>query len=397
MKRGRYGDGSLDERGPDIWRLRYRAGGQRVTQTFRGTKRAAQQELRRLIRSADTGEHVSPDKITVAQWAERWIAAGAPGRRQKQIRQRSAERYGEALRVHVVPTLGSRPLQALRSDEIDALYTTLRGKIAERSIVFVHVVLGACIADAVRQRLLPTSPMKYLSKVPSAPEGDQDHGIALDPEQTRRLVQGFQHHPLYPLVVTALGTGARRNELLTLRWSDLDVAAKTLRIERSLERTRGGLAIKGPKTRRGLRTITIDDELLGLLIAERERHQRIAAGVPDGAAVDLSLVKLPEGALIFPGTPLGGSGFSFTAFRNPSSVTGVFLRVARKLGFPKLRFHDLRGTSVTQMLNRGVPPHIVAKRHGHDVATMMRAYAKSLPQDDAAAAAVMGDMLKGVL
>ena len=71
--------------------------------------------------------------------------------------------------------------------------------------------------------------------------------------------------------------------------------------------------------------------------------------------------------------------------------------MARRLGFPKLRFHDLRGTSVTQMLNRGVPPHIVAKRHGHDVATMMRAYAKALPQDDAAAAAVMGDMLKGVL
>lgn len=296
-----------------------------------------------------------------------------------------------------MPTLGSRALQTLRADEIDALYTTLRGKIAERSIVFVHVVLGACIAAAVRQRLLPTSPMKYLSKVPSAPEGDQDHGVALDPEQTRQLIAGFRGHPLYPLVVTALGTGARRNELLALLWSDLDVAAKTLRIERSLERTRGGLAIKGPKTRRGMRTITIDDELLGLLIAERERHLRIAAGVPDGVTVDLTLIKLPEGALIFPGTPLGGSGFSFTAFRNPSSVTGVFLRVARRLGFPKLRFHDLRGTSVTQMLNRGVPPHIVAKRHGHDVATMMRAYAKALPQDDAAAAAVMGDMLKGVL
>jgi integrase len=396
-KRGRYGDGSLDERGPDIWRLRYRTtGGRRISQTFRGSKRDAQKELRRLIRTNDTGEAVLPDKITVAQWTERWIAAGAPGRRQKQIRKRSAERYGEALRCHVVPTLGSRTLQTLRADEIDALYTTLRGKIAERSIVFVHVVLGACIAAAVRQRLLPASPMKYLSKVPSAPEGDQDHGVALDPEQTRKLIAGFRGHPLYPLVVTALSTGARRNELLALRWSDLDVAARTLRIERSLERTRSGLAIKGPKTRRGMRTITIDDELLGLLIAERERHQQIAAGVPDGAAVDLSLVKLPEGALIFPGTPQGSSGFNFTAFRNPSSVTGVFLRVARKLGFP-LRFHDLRGTSVTRMLNRGVPPHIVAKRHGHDIATMMKAYAKSLPQDDAAAAAVMGDMLKGVL
>jgi hypothetical protein len=58
--KGRYGDGSLDQRAPDVWRLRYRAAGHRVSVTVRGSKADARKELRRLMRTADTGEHVAP-------------------------------------------------------------------------------------------------------------------------------------------------------------------------------------------------------------------------------------------------------------------------------------------------------------------------------------------------
>ena len=166
-------------------------------------------------------------------------------------------------------------------------------------------------------------------------------------------------------------------------------------IHRNLEQVRGNTAFKAPKTRRGVRTITINDELLTMLRAERDRHLRLVAGIPDGAAVNLGLVKLPEGALIFPGHPAGG--IDLTTPRNAHSTSNRFRAVARKAGFSKLRFHDLRGTSVTRMLNAEIPPHIVARRHGHDPAVMLRAYAKALPQDDAAAAQVMADMLKGAL
>jgi integrase len=393
-KRGRYGDGTLNERGPDIWRLRYRVGSQRLSVTFRGSKRDAQKELRRLIRASDTGEHALPSKVTLGAWIERWLAAGAPGSKQKQVGRQSLQRYGQLLRCHVVQVLGERPLQQLRADEIDTLYVGLRGKIAERTTVLVHVVLGACINAAVRQRVLPSNPMTYLSKVPSAPESD--HGMALGEADVRRLLAGFRGHPLYDLVVMAIRTGARRNELLALRWADVDFTAKTLRIERSVEFISGeATTTKDPKTRRGIRAITLDDELLALLGGLRERHMRIAAGVPDGVEVDLRLIRLPEGALIFPGSPR--DGFAFDAFRNPQSVTEIFSRVARQIGFPKLRFHDLRGTSITLMLNQRIPVHVVAARHGHDPAVMMRAYAKALPQDDAEAAKVIAEFSKGVL
>ena len=196
---------------------------------------------------------------------------------------------------------------------------------------------------------------------------------------------------MYPIVAVAAFTGARRNEILALRWADFDQTNKTLRIERALDETKVGLAFKAPKTKRGIRTITIDDDLIALLKAERERHLRIMSGVPDGVAVDLSLVKLPDGALIFP-SPSG-----LTKPRDPHAVTRGFVRRARDLGFPRLRFHDLRGTHETLLLDAGVPVHVVAARCGHDPAVLLRSYAKRTRKADTSAAAVIGALSKGIL
>ena len=156
-------------------------------------------------------------------------------------------------------------------------------KVSARSAHHVHIVLGACLGTAMRTRKLGRNPMLELAKVPSPKEAD--HGMALEADQLRTLVQGFKGSALFPIVAVAAFTGARRNEILAPRWDDFDPAAKTMRIERAIEETdEHGLRIKGPKTERGKRTITIDDDLIALLVAERERHLRIVAGVPDGAA-----------------------------------------------------------------------------------------------------------------
>lgn len=73
------------------------------------------------------------------------------------------------------------------------------------------------------------------------------------------------------------------------------------------------MTTKEPKTARGKRTIAIDDDLHALLLAEREKHLRIKAGVPDGVAVNLSLVRLHADALMFPNPPAR----PLKAFRSP--------------------------------------------------------------------------------
>jgi len=359
-------------------------------------KREAQIECARLINEIADGSFVVSNETTLAEWIDHWLSIGAPGKRRQAVGNRSLERYSDLLRVHVKPALGNRPLQKLQSTEIDALYARLEDKISARTARHIHNTLGACLGTAARTRKITRNPMLDVIKVPSPSE--PDHGMALETDQLQALVGGFRGSVFFPIVAVAAFTGARRNEILALRWSDFDADAKTLRIERAVEETREhGLQVKGPKSERGNRTIEIDDDLVALLCAERDRYLRLVAGVPAGAAVDLGLVKLPEGALMFPCPPARGEQFSFTKLRKPRQFSFNFKRRAKALGFANLRFHDLRGTHETLLLDAGVPVHVVAARCGHDPAVLLRSYAKRTRKADRSAAGVIGSISKGVL
>jgi hypothetical protein len=381
--------GHIRKRSPGSFEVRYTLGtdpatGRRrtITTTVKGSRQDAEKELRRLLRTVDVGDHVAPDKVTLTAWAEHWIAIGCPGQRRRKVGQLSQERYAQLIRMYVLPVLGGLKLQRLTSTDIESLYAGLEKRLATRTLHFIHCTLGACLGAGVRSRKLARSPISDMAVTPSPSVGEH--------------VQGFKGTVYFPIVAVAAFTGARRNEVLALRWSDL-VAAKTLRIERAIEMTEAhGLTLKPPKTKRGYREITIDDDLIALLLKERERHLRIAAGVPDGAEVDLSLVKLPPGALMFP-NPARLGKFSFTALRNPNNITKEFAIKAAAIGFPGLRFHDLRGTHETLLLDKGVGIHVVARRCGHDPAVMLRKYAKRLKSADEKAAEALGALSKSVL
>ncbi|MBR0871396.1 site-specific integrase [Bradyrhizobium tropiciagri] len=378
-----FGEGGIDRRGENIYRLRYRVGGKRFTKTFHGTLTQARVELRALIRASDIGEHVEPKRLTVAQWIDQWLVAGAPGRRKKKVGQRTLERYEQLLNTHVKPAIGEQILQQLRAAAIDNLYALLEDKIAPRTAHHVHIVLGAALATAHRTRLIAINPMAHVQQVPN-PEAmiqeDDDRGdIAdgLEEHELSALVAGFKHLDLFPIVALAAACGARRNELLALRWTDLDLEKKKLRIERALEQTKKfGIRVKAPKTKRGCRTIDLDDATIGMLVAKRAEYQRLISGIPDGADVDLTLVRLPAKALIFPAVPGRGESFDLTRPRNPRNFSKEFARRADVVGFGATRFHDLRGVHATALLDAGIPVHRVAERIGDDPAVLLRNYAK---------------------
>ncbi|PWE78686.1 hypothetical protein XF30_19965 [Bradyrhizobium sp. SUTN9-2] len=217
-------------------------------------------------------------------------------------------------------------------------------------------------------------------------DGDEI-GQGLDEVELARLISAFEASSLYPIVVLAAATGARRNELLALRWTDLDLDNGTVRIERAWEQTRKfGLRLKPPKTKRGIRTIELDPATLAMLDKERIRQQRILAGIPDSASVDISLIKLPTTALLFPDVSRDGSDFDLSRPRSPRNFSKEFARradfarrQAQKEGLPsfgKTRFHDLRGIHSTALLDAGIPVHTVAQRIGDDPAVLLRSYAK---------------------
>jgi len=343
-------------------------------------KREAQDECARIITDIKGGTYIVPDKATLGAWIDQWIDAGAPGRRRKKVSQRTLERYSQLLKTHVSPVLGSRPLQKLQATEIDKLYSDMAEAktISPRTQHHVHVVFSASLATAHRKGLISANPMLRVEQVPAPDHFDPDEeesddiGEGLTEPELAVLVAGFEPTSIYPVVALAAASGARRNELLASRWSDLDPDKKTLRIERALEQTKKfGIRIKPPKTKRGFRTIDLDDGTIAVLLRAKEQHLRLCAGIPDGAEVDLSLIRLPSDALMFPAVSV-----SFTTPRHPRNFSRDFADRAETLGFGKTRFHDLRGIHSTALLDAGIPVHTVAQRIGDDPATLLRNYTK---------------------
>jgi integrase len=389
-KRRGAGEGSIDERGQDHWRLRYRIDGKRFVATVSGTKAEAKARLRELLHAGDTGEHIEPSKITLAQWAEQWLALLDRGL----VTTRTRERYGQVLASYVLPTLGSRPIQKITAIEIDRVYAVLEQRLSPTTCRHIHVVLGNCLRTAQKKIGLRRNPCADASPPKAA---DSDIAQALDAAELNRLLEGFKGTAMYPIVATAAFTGARLGELLALRWSDLNPETRELRIERAIETTnRYRRVVKEPKSKRGRRVITISDDLLSLLLREREKYLRMVAGIPDGVAdVDLSLVKLPDGALMFPAT--SGPSIDIMRLRNPKSLTQETRKRFRTLGFATLRFHDLRASHGTALLDAGAPIHVVAARLGHSPAVLMQAYAKRNKTADQRVAETIDKLSKGML
>jgi len=109
------------------------------------------------------------------------------------------------------------------------------------------------------------------------PRVDQGEKIRiLDQDQIERTLRHWRAAPCRPIVALALASGARRGELLALRLKDLNVDAGTLRVDRSLEQTKGRLRFKSPKTKRGRRTISLPPAIVAGLRAHMLRQQSAA-------------------------------------------------------------------------------------------------------------------------
>jgi integrase len=192
----------------------------------------------------------------------------------------------------------------------------------------------------------------------------------LTSEQSAQLLDAVQHSHIYWPVLIALTTGARRGEVLALRWRNVELERGTVRIVESLEQTKTGLRFKSPKTERA-RAITLPS----FAIEELRRLKR------EQAEALLALeVRQTEDTLVCArrdGEPL-----------QPQSLTHEFPRfLARLKGFPRVSFHDLRHSHATQLLLTGVHPKIAQERLGHStISTTLDLYSHvtATMQEDAA-------------
>jgi integrase len=349
--------GHIRERSHGSWELRYSlrtdpATGKRrtATATVKGDRRAAEKELRRLLRTLDTGEHVDPIRMTVRQWLATWLATV-----REEVSPKSHERYSEIVNNFLAPELGALEITKLAPAHIQAAYTKWAtegrrdgkpGGLSPRTRRHIHRILWSALARAVEQQLLARNPAdtfkKRLPKVESRPMA------TLSAEQAHRLLAAIRHSRVYWPVLLALATGMRRGEILALRWRNVDLERGVLQVVESLEQTKLGLRFKAPKNNKS-RTIALPAFTLeDLRWLKREQAEEL-----------LALGIRQTGETLVCGR---GDGES----KSPLALSQEFARlVSRTKDIPRVRFHDLRHSHATQLLRDGVHAKVMSQRLGH--------------------------------
>lgn len=190
---------------------------------------------------------------------------------------------------------------------------------------------------------------------------------ALTPYAARRILEAIQGDRLEALFTVALASGLRQSETLGLRWSDVNVDAGSISIQRTLQRVNGAFTFFPPKTARSRRTIVMPAPVATVL------HQHMRHQLEERTAIGAA----------WEGDAWEGLGFTNEVGRPLTGfhVSRRFNKLLQVAGLPVMRYHDLRHGAASLMAAQGVPARVAMEILGHaQISTTLNIYTHIAPE-----------------
>ncbi|MGY1454772.1 tyrosine-type recombinase/integrase [Streptomyces sp. SS8] len=366
------GDGTVYQRKDGRWEAAgyvLAPGNTRKRVRVYGTTRTeALTKLTEKIAVSNRGLPVPSAQGTVGAYLTYWLENVAV----HHLRENTHTRYTACVDRYLIPGLGKKKLARLTARDVrtwlNQLRTTCqccargidtrrdqprccavgqccRKLLSPLTLTYIHSVLKSALEHGVREEEIPRNVARNVRTGTPRPRRFEP----LTADEARQLLTAAQGHRLHALFELALHTGLRKGELLGLRWEDLDLDAGTAAIRRTLQRTgTGGLTTLPTKTRAAERRIALPARCVRSLNLHREQQQREREAA--GAAWQ-------------------HSGYVFTTAQgrpiDPTNLSRAFTTLLCQGGLRRIRFHDLRHSTATLLLEQGVELVVIKELLGH--------------------------------
>lgn len=362
QRRRGHGEGSVYQRDDGLWcasvELGFQNGKRRRKIIYGKTEKEVIARRKTLHLQQELGVDVTTERKTVAQICEEWLETVIKPNR----RPRTYESYTDMVRRHILPAIGQRPVSKLTPDEVQRMLNTLSASgLSPRTVRYARAILRKALHQAMQWNYI----FRNVATMVEVPRVEKFKIQPLTVEQAQSLLDSVQGHRLESLYRVALSLGLRRGEILGLRWCDVDLNTRMLRIEVALQRVQGRLELSAPKTESSVRSLPLPEVLVRSLHAHRQRQAQESLRLGDA---------WHDHGLVFPsevGTPM-----------EPRNLLRHFKAVLKTAGLPTtIRFHDLRHSCGTFLIAQGVHPRVVMEILGHSqISVAMNTYGHVFPE-----------------
>jgi integrase len=341
------GGGSIRQREDGTWEARCTINGKR--RSFYGKKQSeVLKEMRAAQSAADNGTFIEPSKMTIEQWLNTWL--------EEYIKPSSKpltySAYKSKVYNHIIPGLGGIRLTSLNPTQVQAFYNSLlREKgLSPKSIKDVHGILHRAIEQALELRYIPynyTNACKRPRIVKKEIEPFDDIAV----EAFLTAIKGHRYQDIFTVT---LFTGMREGEVCGLPWDAVDFRNGTITVKQQLckEKEKGGKHYIDTPKHDKVRILTAPSFVMDILREVKAKQLQNHLECIGNWQNEHNLVFTDE----------------FGKYTVPATLHKHFKIIARQIGRPDARFHDLRHTYAVTALQEGDDAKTVQQNLGHATA-----------------------------
>ena len=315
----------------------------------KGNKRKAEAFLREKIAEYERMEGIVQSDVPFADYIRHWLTHIA-----RKVDEVTMQGYKTLADGHILPYFEQKkiPLRSLDHTMIQRYMDEKRtsgrkdgkGGLSPRSLRLHKNIISQTLDLAVQSKLIPANPCQFVE----LPQNERYESTFYNAKQLQELFKAFEGDELLPLVkITAL-YGLRRRELLGLQWDSIDFERKTMTIRHTVSKVTEVVAkdkTKNASSRRSF-PLTPEAEAIFRRAQELEAQNRTIFGR-----------EYQENAYVFKwasGKPYG-----------PDYISHHFAKVLKKHGLPHIRFHELRHSCASMLLDMGFTLKDVQEWLGH--------------------------------
>lgn len=344
----------------------------------KGNKRKAEQMLRETLRQHELQNGIVKSDVLFADYIRLWLADA-----KRKVDPVTYQGYEVLTNSQILPYFlqSSVKLQDITADILQTYidekqtYGRMDGKggLSPSSIRRHKNILNQTLNKAVKEKLLLSNPCQFLD----LPKTERYQSSYYSAAQLQRLFEAIRDEPLYPLVRITAMYGLRRSELLGLKWDSIDFDGNRLTIRHTVSQVTKPVEKDKTKNSSSFRSFPLVDEAKKIFLAAKEREGQNRRLFKKDYRENDYVFKWDDGHLYA-----------------PEYVSQKFAKLLKKYGLPHIRFHELRHSCASLLLNEGFTLKDVQEWMGHaDIKMTADIYGHL----DAARKKGMADKLSGSL